>query len=127
MYDIEPHVSRPDLPQDGVEIRAVVIQQAPGGVYDLRNFLDPTLEQEIESASEHGETASHINMAPMRVRSLIDKLSKFGSESSMVLLASSGSRFFVRQIAEAALPNLVVISHAEVPAGVRVLSLGVVN
>jgi flagellar biosynthesis protein FlhA len=90
-------------------------------------FLDPAIEQEIENAIEHAETASHLNLAPDRVRSLLDRLSKCGTESAMVLLASSGSRFFVRQIAEGSMPNLTVLSHAEIPAGVRVVSLGVVN
>ena len=90
-------------------------------------FLDPAIEQEIESATEHSETASHLNLGPNRVRSVIERLSKSGTESAMVLLTSSGSRFFVRQIAESSLPNLTVLSHAEIPAGVRVVSLGVVN
>jgi flagellar biosynthesis protein FlhA len=90
-------------------------------------FLDPSIEQEIESAIEHAETVSHLNLGPNRVRSVLDRLSKCGTESAMVLLASSGSRFFVRQIAEGSMPNLTVLSHAEIPAGVRVVSLGVVN
>jgi flagellar biosynthesis protein FlhA len=90
-------------------------------------FLDPAIEQEIENAIEHAETASHLNLGPNRVRSVIDRLSKCGSDSAMVLLTSSGSRFFVRQIAEGSMPNLNVLSHAEIPAGVRVVSLGVVN
>ncbi len=90
-------------------------------------FLDPAVEQEIEKVVEHGETASQLNLAPNRVRSILDRLSKYGSESSIVVLASSGSRFFTRQIAEASMPNLTVLSHAEIPGGVRVLSLGVIN
>ncbi len=90
-------------------------------------FLDPAFEQEIEKVVEHGETASHLNLAPNRVRSILDRMSKYGSESSIVVLASSGSRFFTRQIAEASMPNLTVLSHAEIPGGVRVLSLGVIN
>lgn len=90
-------------------------------------FLDPALEHEIENAAEHAETASHLNLAPNRVRFIIERLQKCGADASMVLLASSGSRFFLRQIAETSLPGLTVLSHAEIPAGVRVLSLGIVN
>lgn len=90
-------------------------------------FLDPTIEREIENAIEHAETASHLSLGPGRVQSVLDSLSKCGTDSAMVLLASSGSRFFVRQIAESSMPNLTVLSHAEIPAGARVVSLGVVN
>lgn len=43
----------------------------------------------------------------------------------MVLITSAGARYFLRQMIEAALPNVFVLSHNEVP-GVRVVSLGVV-
>ena len=91
------------------------------------HFLDPALEHEIESAAEHAETASHLNLAPLRVRHVLDRLAKCGSDAGTVILTSSGSRFFLRQIAEASMPNLSVLSHAEIPPGVRVLSLGIVN
>jgi len=91
------------------------------------HFLDPSIEREIEGAAEHGEAASHLNLPPNRMRSILERLQKCGSDTSMVLLASSGCRFFVRQIAESAMPNLTVLSHAEIPAGVRVMSLGIVN
>ena len=90
-------------------------------------FLDPALEHEIESAVEHAETASHLNLAPQRVRFILDRLSKCGPEAGTVVLTSSASRFFLRQIAETSMPNLTVLSHVEVPAGVRVLSLGILN
>ena len=40
------------------------------------------------------------------------------------MLTSSGARFFVRQIVESDFPNAVVLSHGEVPPGVKVVSLG---
>ncbi len=92
-------------------------------------FLDPATEQAIESSVEHTESTSHLNLAPQRVREIIDRITKFigSSDSPIVVLASSGSRFFLRQIAEASAPNLTAISHNEVPAGVKILSLGVVK
>jgi flagellar biosynthesis component FlhA len=45
----------------------------------------------------------------------------------VVLLTGSGARFFVRQISEQSLRNLAVISHSEIPAGIRVVSLGMVQ
>jgi flagellar biosynthesis protein FlhA len=42
-------------------------------------------------------------------------------------LTSSGARYFVRQILEAHAPQMMVLSHGEIPAGIRVASLGVLR
>ena len=49
------------------------------------------------------------------------------AENPMVALTGSGSRFFVRQLVEASIPNLTILSHSEIPTGVKVLSLGVIQ
>jgi len=92
-------------------------------------FLDPALEQQLEAAIEHGESTSHLNLPPQRMRELLDRIGRSlpGREMPVVALVGSGSRYFLRQIAEAALPNLVVLSHNEVPAGVKVISLGILQ
>ncbi|MBM3724266.1 MAG: flagellar biosynthesis protein FlhA [Acidobacteria bacterium] len=91
-------------------------------------FVDPGLEKTVESAVEHGESTSHLNLPPAAIQQAVDQLRKVmpGAETPGVVLAGSGSRFFLRQIGESSLPNLVVLSHGEIPAGVKVLSLGVV-
>jgi flagellar biosynthesis protein FlhA len=92
-------------------------------------FLEPGLEQMLDGAVEHGEQASHLNLPPQRLRELLDRLGRAvpSREMPVVLLVSSGCRYFLRQLAEAVLPNLVVLSHNEVPAGVKVVSLGVLQ
>jgi len=92
-------------------------------------FVDSSIEQVIESSVEHTDNTSHINLAPQRVREILDKAMRFiGSpDTPVVFLAGSGSRFFLRQIMESSAANLTVISQSEVPAGVRVLSLGTVK
>lgn len=92
-------------------------------------FLDPAMEQTIEAAVEHGEQNSHLNLSPAQMRQVIDRLAKaLGPlESPAVVLAGSGSRYFLRQLVENAMPNLAVLSHSEVPAGVKVVSLGVLQ
>jgi len=109
-------------------IRRQVVKPYLNDTGDLAGFFtDPSLEREIESAVEHGEAASHLNLPPNGVRSILDRLMKKGQDASMVILTSSASRFFLRQIAESSMPNVTILSHAEIPAGVRVISLGVVN
>jgi flagellar biosynthesis protein FlhA len=92
-------------------------------------FLDPSLENAIEPAVEHSEHASHVQLHPDRIRDLVERVTRAagGAESQAVLVTSSASRFFVRQLLEGTLSNVAVISHSEVPPGVRVLSLGIVQ
>jgi flagellar biosynthesis protein FlhA len=92
-------------------------------------FFDPGLEQVIESAIEHGENTSHVNLAPQAIRHVQERIARaVGSlENPTVAIAGSGSRYFIRQLVEAALANLTILSHSEIPAGVRVTSLGVIQ
>lgn len=92
-------------------------------------MFDPGSEQLVESAVEHTENSSHLNLAPQRIREILDRMAiRAGSnDAPVVALAGSGTRFFVRQIAENSLPNLTVISHNEIPPGTKVISLGTIG
>jgi flagellar biosynthesis protein FlhA len=91
-------------------------------------FLDPVLEQSIESAVEHTESSSHVNLSPQRVRDIQERLKKCCSpqDAPGLLITGSAARFFVRQIMESITPNLSVLSHNEIPPGNRIVSLGTV-
>ena len=111
-------------------IRRMVVRPYLNAADELPAFLlDAGLDHAVESAVEHGEHTSHLNMQPQRIREILDRVAKAvgAKETPVVLLVGSGSRFFVRQIAESSLRNLAVISHSEVPAGVKIVSLGVVQ
>lgn len=92
-------------------------------------LLDPGVEQAIESSVEHGELNSHAGLPPAVCRDILDRIArKAGSaDGSIVAITSAGARYFLRQLAEPVMPNLVVLSHGEIPAGVKVLSLGVIQ
>ncbi len=92
-------------------------------------FLDPSIEQMIESSVEHSENSSQVNLSPQRMRDILDRIGRFtgSSDTPVVFLTSSGARFFLRQITETSTPNLTLISHSEIPGGVKVLSLGSVK
>jgi flagellar biosynthesis protein FlhA len=110
-------------------IRRVVIKPYLSRSGDLPAwFLDSSVEQAVEAAVEHGDQDSHLGMAPQSIREILDRLSRrLGMpETPVVVIASSGCRFFLRQLAEASLPNVIFISHGEVPAGVKVASLGII-
>ncbi|MCC6340631.1 MAG: flagellar biosynthesis protein FlhA [Bryobacterales bacterium] len=108
-------------------IRRVVTKPYLNPAGDLpAYFLDPAAERNLESAVEHGENTSHLNLPPQRVRELLERISRsLGAvDTPTVLLTGSGCRYFLRQITESAQPNLVVLAHNEIPTGVRVISLG---
>lgn len=92
-------------------------------------FLDPNLEHQLETAVEHGEHNSHINLPPQRVRELLDKLqeSTKSQSSGSVIIAGSQARPFLRMIAENSLPGVSVISHAEIPPGIKLISNGTIQ
>jgi flagellar biosynthesis protein FlhA len=92
-------------------------------------FLDPGTEQALETAVEHTENSSHLNLSPQMVRDIQERIKKCcgAPDAPVVLLTSSGARFFVRQITESVAPNLTVLSHNEIPPGNRIVSLGAVN
>jgi flagellar biosynthesis protein FlhA len=92
-------------------------------------FVDPSIEQAIEAATEHGENNSHCGLSPKQVRDILAKCSRTvgNPEAPVVAISSSASRYFLRQLVEPVVWNLFVLSHNEVPAGIKVHSLGVIQ
>jgi flagellar biosynthesis protein FlhA len=92
-------------------------------------FLEPGLERAFEKHVEHTDQNSHLTASPDMIRDLVTRLERTipKPEGPVVLLVSSGVRFFLRQIAEGSSTNYVFISHNEVPPEVRVMNLGVVQ
>lgn len=91
-------------------------------------FLDPQIEHAIESGVEYNEHSSHLNLPPQKVRDIVDRISRAvgKSDTPMAIVTSSSARYYVRQLMEGTAPHLSVLSHNEIPTGVRVVSLGVV-
>jgi len=92
-------------------------------------FIDPQIEHAIESAVVYNENSSHINLAPQKIREILDRVTRAvgAADSTMAVVTSSSARYFFRQITEGAIPNLSVLSHNEIPAGVRVVSMGLIQ
>ena len=44
----------------------------------------------------------------------------------MVIITGSGARYFIRQILENSIPNLIVLGHNEIPPEIKVISLGII-
>ena len=108
-------------------IRRAVVNPYLGRTGDLPAwFLDPSLEQAVESGVEHGEQNSHLTLAPQTIRDILHRISNRvqAPEVPVVAITSSAARHFLRQIVEPSLPNLFFLAHNEVPPGLRVQTLG---
>jgi type III secretory pathway component EscV len=92
-------------------------------------FMDPKIEQSIESAIEYAEQSSHLNLAPQKIREILDRVTHAvgSTDSPMAVVTSSSARFFLRQMIEGSVPNLSVLSHNEIPSATRVLSVGLIQ
>ena len=89
-------------------------------------MFEMTTEQMLEGAVEHGEQNSHLNLPPARIRDLLERLARVmpSPDVPVVVLVSAQVRFFLRQMTEAMPGQFVFLSHAEIPSGVNVITLG---
>lgn len=92
-------------------------------------FLDPAIDSQIEAAVDHGEQGSHLGLPPQTIRDVLTKITRVvgAPQSPVVLIASTGARYFLRQALETSLRFVAVLSHSEVPAEIRVTSLGIIQ
>lgn len=92
-------------------------------------FVDSNIEQTVERAIEYNEQSSHINLPPQKIREILDKVARTvgTGDSPTAVVTSSSARFYLRQMIEGQLPNLAILSHNEIPSGVKVVSMGLIQ
>ncbi len=92
-------------------------------------FIDPQIEHSIEGAVQYNEHTSQMNLPPQKIREIADRVTRAvgAAETPTAVVTSSSARFFLRQLIEGTLPNLAILSHNEIPAGVRVVSTGLIQ
>ncbi len=95
----------------------------------LAFFVDPQIEQTVEAAVEHTEHGSSVALHPNTIREITSKLNRSvgNPESAIVAITTSSARFFLRQLVEASQWNVFFLAHNEIPAGLKVHSLGVIQ
>jgi flagellar biosynthesis protein FlhA len=111
-------------------IRRVVVKPYLNASGDLPAFfLDPAVERFAEGGVEHGESNSSLALAPNSLRDLLDRFGRGVGvlESPAVVITSSVCRYFLRQAVESTMPNLFFLAHSEIPAGIKVISQGVIQ
>lgn len=127
-----PTTRNPVLLTDYVRqsIRRVVVRPYLNMNGDLPAwFLDQPIERIVESGVEHGESNSSLALAPGALRDLLERLQRAVGmpESPVVVITAASCRYFLRQAVESSMPNLFFLGHSEIPAGVKVISLGIIQ
>jgi flagellar biosynthesis protein FlhA len=90
-------------------------------------FVEPKVEQAIESAVQHGEQTSILALQPQTAREVIERFrGRLEPDETSVVVTSPTVRYFLRQLLETKLPQAVVLSHNELPPELPVVSLGVI-
>ena len=94
--------------------------------------LDPALEQEVSDAIAATADGEYLAMDPQRAQSLVSGLSEQSEQvlsrgRRPVLLCSSRVRRHLRRLCEQALPQVAVCAYNEIPPGVGVETMGVVE
>jgi flagellar biosynthesis protein FlhA len=91
-------------------------------------IMDNTTEATVESAVQHSETNSICMLAPQVVREIVTRIERKldRREVPVAVVTSVGARYFLRQMVEPSLGNVFFLSHNEIPAGIKIVSLGVI-
>jgi flagellar biosynthesis protein FlhA len=99
---------------------------------DLPLFtINPEIEKSIADAVVHTDQGSYLALEPHKAKDIMSRFRRAaessGASGTPVVLCSTNVRMYVRQLLERYLPNMVVLSHNEVPPNVRIVSVGMVS
>ena len=106
----------------------VTLGQQDLGVY----LLDPTIEDTVRSAVSRTTAGSYLTLAPAAARDIVEAIRRamsreLGSSSSPVLMTHPDIRRFVRKLIENDLPQVKVISFAELLPEITVKPVATVS
>jgi flagellar biosynthesis protein FlhA len=111
-------------------LRRTVVQPFLTQNGELMAFImDSSLEHTVEASVQHGEHNSVMTLAPNAIRDILNRIGAKvdRKETSVSIITSSGARYFMRQMTEPNQPNVFFIGHNEIPAGVKVISRGIIQ
>jgi flagellar biosynthesis protein FlhA len=94
--------------------------------------LDPAIDGMISSSIQHTEHGSYLALDPEKSQKILMTLNKevnsVGKQGLVpILLTSPISRSYVKRLTERYMPDLVVLSHNEIPPDVTIKNLGLVR
>ncbi len=94
--------------------------------------LDPNIDGMISGSIQHTEHGSYLALDPEKSQKILMTLNKevnnVGKQGLVpILLTSPISRAYVKRLSERYMPDLVVLSHNEIPPEVTIKNLGLVR
>jgi flagellar biosynthesis protein FlhA len=93
--------------------------------------LSPDLEQDLAKGLTHTDKGSFLILEPHRMEEIVKKihsaLQGTVARSRAIVMTSANIRLHLKRLTERILPNLVVLSHNEIPANVKVTSMGMIG
>jgi flagellar biosynthesis protein FlhA len=94
--------------------------------------LDPTLDGLISGSIQHTEHGSYLALDPEKSQKILMTLNKevhsVGKQGFIpILLTSPVSRAYMKRLCERYMPDLVVLSHNEIPPDVTIKNMGMVR
>jgi len=111
-------------------LRRTVVQPFLTQNGELMTFImDSSLEKAVEASVQHGEHNSILALSPSGIREMLNRIAAKVDrrETSVPVITSSGVRHFMRQMVEPNLPNVYFLAHNEIPAGLKVVSRGMIQ
>ena len=94
--------------------------------------LSPRLERTIAEAVHRSDDGAYLALEPGTAQRLLGRLGTWGEQFALqghqpLLLCSTSVRGHLRRLTERFLPSLAIVAPGEIPANVRIHSLGVVG
>jgi len=113
-------------------IGRTVVQPYLGETQELAAMvLAPDLEAQLHQALRSGDQGTFLALPPQAGQALLEQIQRAIEASAFslqpVLLVSPGIRPALRRLLERVLPSLVILSQAEVPSQISILTVGVVG
>ncbi len=129
------HISKdPDILTEYVRqalMRTISIPYILGNTISVL-ALDPNIDGMISSSIQHTDHGSYLALDPEKSQKILMTLNKevnnVGKQGLVpILLTSPISRAYVKRLSERYMPDLVVLSHNEIPPDVTIKNLGLVR
>jgi flagellar biosynthesis protein FlhA len=93
--------------------------------------LSPDLEHDLAKGLTHTDKGSFLILEPQRMEEILKKIQSAlqgtMARSRAILMTSANIRLHLKRLTERILPNLVVLSHNEIPPNVKVTSMGMIG
>ncbi len=94
--------------------------------------VDPALDQQLANSVHKSESGQILALEPTLAQKFVDKILEVikGSMSisyEVAILSSSNTRMHIRKLIENLLPTVPVISYKEIPFGIQLETVGIIN